>query len=131
MKLVNDWDELERNLMELERLAGCANPRDLAAYRKLIANGICFVVYRRGGYAWFAPSRFVGSVANTLRRHDQDRDKNGRETTPAIGRILHHEPQTHNGFGVEYQAFCRRIGIPVPPLKGAFRGERRYWLRLS
>ena len=131
MRLVKDWDELERNLMELERLAESTEPQEIRAYRDLIANGICFLAYRRGGQSYFAPSRFIGYAVNTLRRHDRDEDKDGRETTPAISKILRHEPQSHDGFEIEYRTFCRRIGISTPPPKGAFGSERKYWVRLS
>lgn len=130
MRRVSKWEEIERNLMELERLSGSQHPGDLAAYRDLIAKGICFLVYRRGGHSYFAPSRFIGYVGNTLAKHGQNEYKDGTETTPAISDILGHQPQAHDGLEGEYGAFCRRIAVE-PPAKGAFGVQRKYWVRLS
>ncbi len=125
MKLVSKWEELERNLMALERLSASQDATELSAYREFIAKGICFVAYRRGGQSYFAPSRFIGYVGNSLAKHDQNEDKDGRETTPAISEILEHLPQSHDGLEKEYGAFCKRIGA-----KPSSR-ERKFWIHLS
>lgn len=111
--------------MTLEKLSDSQDPGERQIYSELIGKGICFIAYRRGGRSYFAPSRFIGYVDNTPAKHEQNNDKDGRDTTPAISRILDHQPQPHDGLEKEYQAFCRRIGATPS------RRERKFWIHLS
>ena len=130
MRLVATWEEVEPNLMELERLSASSDCEEIEAYRALIAKGICFLVYLRHPRLFFPPSRFIGYVANNFSQHNMSEDKDGRETNSAISHILGHQPQPHAGLDGEYRSFCARVGVR-PPETGSFGSERKYWIKLS
>lgn len=126
MKLISTVDELRNNLITLERYMNSANEVETGFHHSLLKNGVCFVAYTSQGHNYFGPSRFLGYKSNDMSAHIANKEKDGRETNPAINHILHSKPEPDKHLDADYQRFCNALGIKVN-VKGAFGIERKFW----
>jgi len=124
--LVTRWEQIKENMLCLEAYRQSANPEEMNFYKGLIKRGICFVVFKSGDALLFGPNRFVGYSNNTLHKHKINDNKDGKETNPAITRILGKQAEHSEKLETEYLQLCRKIGF-IPRGKGEFGVRRRYW----
>ncbi|HRX22334.1 MAG TPA: hypothetical protein P5273_11545, partial [Syntrophomonadaceae bacterium] len=75
----------------------------------------------------FYPSRFIGYKYNSQVAHDGNKAKDGRETNPAINRIIGHEPQPSEELEKEYVRYCVKMGI-TPSKAGTYGVKRKFWM---
>lgn len=126
MRLISERRELDANI---DRLASYLSERD-GANREfaeaLIQRGICFVVAKKHGRPFFAPSRFVGYRNNSRHAHMGNDEKDGRETNDAIASVLRREPELNAQLEKEYMAFCATLDLEVRPT-GNFGVSRKFW----
>ncbi|WP_165352905.1 HNH endonuclease [Loktanella sp. IMCC34160] len=127
MSLIETFDELLRNCEELEEASrGGGQVREL--YDGLIGRGSVFLPYlTRDGIA-FAPSRFIGYAENSVLGHEQLAERDGKQTTKRVGKLL----CAQYGFTIRnledevaeayYIGFCDRLGI-VPR-----RSKKTFWI---
>ena len=122
MELVQNSSQIFENISYLDRarLGGDRKPLGF------IKRGTCFVVYGHKTPYEFAPSRFIGYRENTFEAHENNSNKDGRETNPAISRILGSQPSTDDDLEQQYCDFCRSLGFQ-PNATGAFGVDRKYW----
>ena len=129
MRLVESLPEIERNIEVLAKyLAHPGTPEGEFA-QNLIAHGICFVATTREAAPFFAPSRFIGYTENSRTSHISNPDKDGRDTNPAISKILGAQPAPSAELESMYLQFCGRIGIEKKST-GSFGIRRKFWNRL-
>ncbi len=127
MAFVVTWEDIKRNLDQLEKYRLSKDRREVRDYQDLILRGICFVVYKSNDRLEFGPSRFVGYKDNNLDIHKANESKDGRETNPVISEILGEEPIEDKQTEKEFQQFCARMGL-TPKSTGSFGIKRKYWL---
>ncbi|MHC1731994.1 MAG: hypothetical protein AB9888_08215 [Bacteroidales bacterium] len=125
MKLVKNIDDIRVNIKTINVYLKDENLKDYAI--SLIKRGTCFVAIKeKQGYSFY-PSRFIGYINNSQIAHQNNYEKNGRDTNPAINAILNHKPSLSEELEEDYKQYCERLGFK-PNKKGAFGAERKYWL---
>ena len=126
MILIDNRDELIKNLDTVESYLNGDNDEVVEIMAELIRKGKNFVAYNFNGSTHFAPSRFVGYKDNTIRKHFQkDNGKHGTYTSQRLRRsdilgIDRPDPELQT----EWESYCRECG--VEPTKGT----KTFW-RLS
>jgi hypothetical protein len=125
MRVVPTLAALEKNIATFEALQS-SSAANSESFRNLIKRGTCFVPYDHNGKISFAPSRFIGYEENSIERHRQNSEKDGRITNEAITAIIGMRPQPHPHFERLYLQFCERTGV-TPSRSGTFGAPRKYW----
>lgn len=120
MKTVKIWSDIRANIIQLETYKNSEKSDEREFYKEIIRRGRCFVALdTRNGFI-FATSRFVGYNGNSIKNHDENRDKDGRVTNQAIDKILgSHE--TNKKIENRFKIFCSNIDIKPDNCK------RTYW----
>jgi len=122
--LINNLEQLIVNIQTVESYLARDNERQKTL--DLIKKGICFVAYNFGGELKFAPSRFIGYINNNLELHANDQI-DGRETNPAISRLLGNDPVADALLDKKYQEYCASLNINSRST-GSFGIERKFWI---
>lgn len=120
-------DHLLKNIRTLELYlyhSGDTNKKSFAL--NLIKKGICFVAYKKDGEIRFAPSRFIGYLNNDMEMHEENENKNGCDTNPAINEILGFSPIKDIEMENAYLDYCKKLCIKFGD-KGSFGRERKFW----
>src|SRR5690606_20169162 len=115
------------SLDSFERLRTSAVGADRRGWAGLVQRGTTFVAYPSEGGLAFAPSRFIGYRDNNLRAHSENPLKDGRDTNPAIERVLGSKPAPSRDLENAYRQFCVNQGIEPRPA-GSFGVTRTYWV---
>lgn len=120
METVKTWSDIRSNILQLEKYKNSENSEKRRFYQDIIRRGRCFVALdTRNGFI-FAPSRFVGYVDNDIKNHDENYDKDGRETNGEIDVILgYHE--VNKKLEDRFKIFCQNLDINPD------NHERKYW----
>lgn len=120
METVKTWSDIRSNILQLEEYKNSENSEERTFYKGIIGHGRCFVALdTRNGFI-FAPSRFVGYVANTIKNHDENYDKDGRITNEEINKTLgSHDANTI--LEERFKIFCQNLAINPD------NHERKYW----
>ena len=131
MKFIETLKDLQVNLDTLENYLNSPLVKEREYALDRVKLGTCFVVYEINGQKHFAPSRFIGYKDNTMGKHDNNDAKDGRETNPAITRVLKTADASCSLGNDEllddsYKAYCIKLGIK-PKENGAFGVERKFW----
>ena len=119
--VINTKTQLIKNLDRVESYLSSASEELYGTMAQYIARGKVFVSYIVDGSYHFAPSRFVGYKDNTLVKHQNNDEKDGRITTPAISKLLGPR-KFDSGLENEYLKYCEWLGVP------AANKKRTYWL---
>lgn len=118
MNFVSTKEDISRNIDQFEHLLQ-GTEKEFA--HGLIQRGLCFVAYQKDGEFRFIPSRYVGYRDNTQAKHHANHDKNGRETNPAITKIIGDKPAKDDELESKYRAFILELGIKP------HNRPRKYW----
>jgi len=120
MDTVKTWSDIRTNILQLEKYKNSENSKERMFYKDIVRRGRCFVALdTRNGFV-FAPSRFVGYIANDIKNHDENYDKDGRITNVEIDKIL--GPYDVNKILEErFKIFCQNLDINPD------NHERKYW----
>jgi 5-methylcytosine-specific restriction protein A len=97
---------------------GADDERDFAI--NLIKKGRCFVTYKINDEIRFCPSRFVGYKANNMKEHLRSDSKDGRETNPAISKVLKKQLESNNNLETLHQEYCQSFGVIPDNVKKKF-----------
>ena len=121
MKLISSLDELIENIMKLDGYRLAQGSEERRFYLDLMKKGACFISYKTAGsdIKYFAPSRFVGYVGNDMDMHNKNEQKDGKETNPAITRILKQDVpgalddglEERTEFEPDYLRLCGELGV--------------------
>ena len=126
MKLISSQSDLTRNIERFAKYLEEAEGPDADFARGLLRKGVCFVAMSIGSKEVFAPSRFIGYENNSREVHLKNDQKDGRETTPVITRLLGSPPVAEGNLELRYTQFCNGLGIE-PYATGAFGVKRKFW----
>ncbi len=119
MELVQRKEEIVSNLKQLESYLQSSDPESRQWACERVKAGRSLIAYKISGETRFAPSRFIGYKDNTIEDHEANKGKDGRETNPAIGKILKLEskdcelkesPELESA----YINYCDILGIGQP-----------------
>lgn len=120
MPTVTTKNEIEENLKLFEDYL-CEGTDDEQLFcSELIRKGSCFIAYKIGDELRFAPSRYIGYSKNTMQLHEQ-REKDGKETNPAITKLLGKLAQDDN-LDTKYIEYCKSFRA-MP-----YNKKRKFWL---
>ena len=126
MKIVSNFNELITNSQTLDGYLRSQVDPEYDFALNLIKKGTCFVAVGVSGAYKFYPSRFIGYADNSMDAHLNNVEKDGKETNPAISKILGAKPSINSILNQEYARYCEALGF-VPRDKGAFGTERKFW----
>ncbi|AHF13337.1 hypothetical protein BARVI_12060 [Barnesiella viscericola DSM 18177] len=125
-RIIISVSELMENLSQIDAYLSDDNEEYYSNVRKLIGNGIDFVVYKSGENNHFAPSRFIGYLHNDLITHFiKNNGKHGSRTTHAINKILGYTCEYDRNIDKEYLVFCKKYGI-IP--RKMIKRKRKFWI---
>jgi hypothetical protein len=127
MKTVSNLNELITNIQTLDGYLNAQVDPEYDFALNLIKNGTCFVAMEDSSVYRFYPSRFIGYADNSMDAHLNNMEKDGKETNPAISKILGAKPSINSILNKEYARYCETLGFE-PRDKGAFGSERKFWV---
>lgn len=117
--LITTKNQLIKNLDRIEGYLSNGSDELYDAMAQYIARGRVFVSYKVNGEYHFAPSRFVGYKDNTLVKHQNNQEKDGKKTTPAITHILG-ERAYDTKLDQAYLNYCKWLGVTPSKNKRTF-----------
>ncbi len=129
MFLVQSIKDIKANMNTLANyLANGIEPEYSYALDR-IKLGTCFIADNSSGRYKFYPSRFIGYADNNMNKHENNLEKDGRVSNPALSKILNCQPFLDSDLENEYKSYCDYLGIKVRE-RAPFGVKRKYW-RLS
>lgn len=127
MKCVQTLEEIKQNMYKLDSYLDKKCESEYSFALSLVKKGTCFLAVKtKGGYRFY-PSRFIGYAENTKDKHLNNTEKDGKETNPAISRVLNQKVNYNPKLEKEYRAYCEHLGF-IANEKGTFGVERKYWV---
>ncbi|ADK16307.1 hypothetical protein [Clostridium ljungdahlii] len=127
LNLVKNKNEILTNGTLLDTYISKGSEQEKEFALALIKKGTCFIAIKKGSSYKFYPSRFIGYADNNMDAHLNNKNKDGRETNPAISDILDCKPAFNLELEKEYERYCKQLGFSANE-KGSFGVERKYWL---
>jgi len=121
MDLIDSVNDLQKNLDTFDSYGDGAEGAVKEFYKDLIKRGRCFVVYTRGSKTRYAPSRFIGYRNNDMKSHLANAEKDGRDTNPAIDKIIGKRSEQDRTMELQYQRFCNHLGIEP------WKTKKKFW----
>ena len=126
MKTVSSLEEIKENINVIDNYLANGNEYECSYAKALIKRGTCFIAVASENGFRFYPSRFIGYSNNTMDKHENNFDKDGKETNPAISSILGSKPVPDNNLEEKYKDYCEELGFKANKA-GAFNVQRKYW----
>ena len=117
--LVTSKRQLIKNLDRVEDYLSNGSDELYNAMTQYIARGRVFISYKVNGEYHFAPSRFVGYKDNTLIKHQNNQEKDGKKTTPAISQLLGSKT-FDSRLDQAYLNYCKCLGVTPSKNKRSF-----------
>lgn len=119
MTVVKSISEIKENLQLFEVYLCEGTDEEQSFSSELIRRGSCFIAYEIENEMRFAPSRYIGYANNTMSSHIH-RDKDGKETNPAITKLLRNLAQDAD-LEEKYLQYCNDLGLSPGNKK------RKFW----
>ena len=126
MRTVRTVEELQENLNTIDSYIQSKHDPEYSYALDLIKHGICFISREVEGQLRFYPSRFIGYVGNTMNRHENNADRDGGETNPAISIICKTKCVPNAEQEKKYKSYCEELGFEAGE-RGPFGVERKFW----
>ena len=126
MECVQALEEIKSNLAIIDYYLDKKHDPEYSFALDLIKRGTCFIAVKTNSGYRFYPSRFIGYVSNTMDKHMNYEYKDGKETTPAITKILNQKDVPNPTLDHEYRMYCEKLGF-IAREKGAFGVVRKFW----
>ena len=126
MELIQTISDLTNNIQTLDEYLNRKTEPSYSFALGLVKRGICFIAKASDHGYRFYPSRFIGYLNNTMTAHENNEWKDGKETNPAISKILGCKPAPDAELDQAYQQYCEQLGFTAN-LKGSRGIERKYW----
>ncbi len=127
MLTVSTMSDLMGTINTLEKYLASKKDPEYSFALDRVKKGTCFAAVKQGDEYKFYPSRFIGYVGNTMASHLNSDDKDGRETNPAISKVIGSKPRSDTFLNENYVEYCTRLGIEAAE-RGAFGVERKFWI---
>jgi putative restriction endonuclease len=119
MTIVNSIAQIEDNFAILHSAVSAGDERA----KDLVRKGKSIVVGAFASELAFGPSRFLGYIGNDIDQHISMRsERDGKETNPAIDRVLGFGKTTNASAEAAFIAYCRSLGLDPP------KNKRNYWI---
>lgn len=126
MEFVKSIDDIKKNMRTIDEYLDKRRDPEYSYALSRIKRGLCFIaVETKEGYCFY-PSRFMGYAENTMSKHQNNTEKDGRKTNPVIFQILNKKPSEQIELECAYVEYCERLGIVVKD-KSTFGKPRKYW----
>ncbi len=123
---VQSKEDVKNNIKVIDKyLSDKADPEYTFALN-LIRRGICFVVDNSTGQNRFYPSRFIGYTSNSMNKHQNNEQKDGRVTNKALAKIFGEKPKPNPELEKSYIEYCESFGI-IAREKGTYGTQRKFW----
>ena len=126
MKVVETLGEIIENTETIDKYLDLDGSDQEEFAKNLVKKGVCFIVLDKQSKLKFYPSRFVGYKNNDYQKHINNYEKDGKETNPAISKILDSKPDASEDLEIEYSRYCMELGF-ASNKSGAFGVKRKYW----
>lgn len=126
MNIITQLHELQKNIFTLDNYLERKTEPTYDFACSLIMKGTCFAVVKKGYRFRFYPSRFIGYTKNTMDKHLNNEEKDGRITNPAISLILNYKPIPNVFIDQQYMKYCEYLGFAARD-KGSFGVILKYW----
>lgn len=126
MECVETLEEIKRNIMVINAYLDRKVEPEYSFALRLVKKGTCFIAVKQDDDYRFYPSRFIGYAENTMDAHLNNVYKDGRETNPAISKILNQKEFYDAEMENAYKEYCQRLGFTAND-KGTFGKQRKYW----
>ena len=141
MKHVEKIADIKKNMSTLDKYLKDKESGEYDYAVDRIRDGICFIVARDGSNNYtFYPSRFIGYKDNNMYSHENNYERDGRDTNVVISEILEIElmdMKNHNSEWINYEnlykSYCKKLGFDARD-KVPFRSKqkegsgRKYWV---
>ena len=125
---VESLDEILDNCATLDGYIESRKDPEYTYALDLVKRGTCFLAIEDEGEYRFYPSRFIGYYNNSMVQHENNGDKDGRVTNPAIAAAIDQENPTPNSeLDLLYKNYCNSLGFHASD-KGTFGVERKFWV---
>ena len=111
MRTVKNVNELRVNIKTLDGYIAIKKEPEYDFALSLVKKGTCFVAIKENGTYKFYPSRFVGYFKNNMDAHQNNNNKDGRETNPAISTVLGSKPTPNLVLENLYREYCESLGF--------------------
>lgn len=121
MKLVQSIDDIYANIQTVDIYLDEKHEPEYSYALDLVHNGRCFAAVKSGSGYKFYPSRFIGYIDNTMDKHENNENRDGKETNPAISAILHSPLSFDPELELSYEEYCKNLGFDV------YNYKRKYW----
>ncbi|MCD4736199.1 MAG: hypothetical protein K8R53_09165, partial [Bacteroidales bacterium] len=119
-QFVKTLEDIITNIKMLENYLKTGNYKEQEYAEELVKKGRTILVYKVDGQNHFVPSRFSGYLNNTMEKHIQNDEKDGRDTNPVIAEIIG-RPFQNNKIESSFIDYCAKLGVKPDNVK------RRYW----
>ena len=128
MEIVKTKDDLVKNFKTLDNYLKMEEEPKYTFALNLIKRGICFIAVKVDEENYkFYPSRFVGYLENDMEKHENNFEKDGRITNPAITQILNQKLIQDESLNTKYENYCEKLGFTARS-KGSYGITRKFWL---
>ncbi len=127
MRTVQSLDEIKNNINVIDDYLKSIDNDKISFAKRLIKRGICFIVVEYKNEYRFYPSRFIGYANNNMDNHEKNDEKDGKETNPAISKILNCNPIYDDKMEEIYKDYCEILGFKANK-SGAFGVQKKYWV---
>lgn len=125
MQCVKQISDIKENIQTLDKYLDSKCDPEYTFALKLVKKGTCFIAVKsKDGYKFY-PSRFMGYAGNTMDKHLNNTQKDGKETNPVISHILNKKLINNKGLEKAYKEYCEKLGFTANE-KGSFGVERKY-----
>ena len=125
---VESLDEIVDNCATLDGYIESRKDPEYTYALDLIKRGTCFLAIEDEGEYRFYPSRFIGYYNNSMIQHENNGDKDGRVTNPAIAAAIDQgNPTPNSELDLLYKNYCNSLGFHASD-KGTFGVERKFWV---
>ena len=125
---VESLDEVLDNCATLDGYIESRKDPEYTYALDLVKRGTCFLAIEDEGEYRFYPSRFIGYYNNSMVQHENNGDKDGRVTNPAIAAAIDQENPTPNSeLDLLYKNYCKNLCFHASD-KGTFGVERKFWV---
>jgi len=127
MRTVKNKAELLENFKTIDEMLAKKKDPEYTYALNLIEKGTCFVAVQSDDDNYkFYPSRFSGYLSNTMNKHENNHEKDGRVTNSAIKELLGCKPELNPDLELKYKSYCEQLGF-IARDKGAFGAQRKFW----
>ena len=126
MERINNREDIMDNIATLDKYLENKSASEYDYALDKIKRGNCFIAVKcvNGTYRFY-PSRFIGYKNNTMNSHDNNPEKDGRETNVYIREVLGSKESFDALLEDKYLDYCSSLNI-TPGKREKL--SRKYWI---